>query len=53
MLGLGVAFVAIGGLLFDTQKRQAEMTKRLAEQDERIRKLEEQLAAVTPAPPTP
>jgi hypothetical protein len=48
---LGFAFVAIGKLVRDGQKSQAEMTKRLAEQDELIRKLEERLAALTPHPP--
>jgi hypothetical protein len=49
----GVAFVAIGKLVRDVQKNQDDTTKRLTEQDERIRKLEAQIAALTPPSPTP
>lgn len=49
-LWLGTAFVAIGKLVRDNHKNHTELTKRLTEQDERIRRLEEQLAALTHSP---
>jgi hypothetical protein len=51
-LWLGSAFVAIGKLVRDSHTNQIEFAKLLAEQDERIRKLEAQVAALTP-PNTP
>lgn len=51
-LWLGSAFVAIGKLVRDSHKNQIEFAKQLAKQDDRIRKLEAQVAALTP-PNTP
>ncbi|MBN9122716.1 MAG: hypothetical protein J0I06_26825 [Planctomycetes bacterium] len=55
---LSVLANLVAGALFtlrrfvrDVANSQAEQTKRLAEQDERIRRLEERLA-LTPSPPT-
>lgn len=45
-----ICFHGIGILLRDMQNSQTEMTNRLAEQEDRIRKLEEQLAALKPSP---
>ena len=50
---LGFALILIGRLVRSTQKDQSEMTKRLTEQDERIRQLEAQLAALSTPSPTP
>ena len=49
---LALAFRAISKLECDRAAERTVLTKRLAEQDERIRKLEEQLAALTEPTPT-
>lgn len=52
LIGMTVIFVASGfwgvaSFVRETNKSREELTKRVTEQDERIRKLEEQLAALT------
>lgn len=49
---LALAFRAVSKLERERDAERTELTKRLAEQDERIRKLEEQLAALTEPTPT-
>lgn len=52
-LWTGVMFIGVGRLAQASSRAQSELTARLAEQDERIKKLEEQVAALTPRSPTP
>ena len=50
---LGGALMATGRFVRDSLNSQAGQTKRLAEQEERIRKLEAQVAALTPPSSSP
>jgi hypothetical protein len=48
---LGLAFCALGRVQRETGKNQADLTKRLTEQDERIRQFEARIAALLPPSP--
>ncbi|HEY1187032.1 MAG TPA: hypothetical protein VGE74_05210 [Gemmata sp.] len=52
-LWLGFAFLAISKLSSNGQIHQSYLLKRLNEQDDRIRMLEAQIAALTPQSPSP
>ncbi len=52
-LWTGAMFIGVGRLAQVSSRAQSELSTRLAEQDERIKKLEAQVAALIPSSPKP